>query len=135
MRTHQRLLVTATIALLLVATACGSGGSQSQKEVPVGVNAGPVKIGVVGPMTGLASFVGKNMVEGIQLAVEDINSKGGVDGRQVQYVVRDDEADPAKTSTAVRELIEKENVSALFGPAGSSNYLSIARLITDDKIP
>jgi branched-chain amino acid transport system substrate-binding protein len=86
-------------------------------------------------MTGLAGFVGKNMVEGIQLAVDDINGNGGLLGRQVEFVTRDDEADPAKTTTAVRELVEKEEISALFGPASTSAYLSVARIIEDNKIP
>lgn len=114
--------------------ACG-GGSGSKIAGGQGAPVTPIKIGIVGPMTGLAGFVGKNMVEGIQLAVEDLNEKGGVLGRQVEFVMRDDENDPAKTATAVRELIEKEHVSALFGPAGSTNYLSVSRIIEDNKIP
>ena len=118
--------------ILLLSAACGKSGEPS---VGVGSERNPIKIGVVGPMTGLAAFVGKNMVEGIQLAVEDINRDGGVDGRQVEFVIRDDEADPAKTTTAVRELIEKEEVSALFGPTGTSNYLAVARILEDARVP
>ena len=127
----KRSIAVAGLVLLL-STACGGGG---KPNVGVASARSPIKIGVVGPMTGLAAFVGKNMVEGIQLAVEDINRDGGVDGRQVEFVVRDDEADPAKTTTAVRELIEKEEVSALFGPAGTSNYLAVARIIEDAQVP
>jgi branched-chain amino acid transport system substrate-binding protein len=124
------------VAAVVVVLAMACGGGSSKIAGGGGPTAkGPIKIGVVGPMTGLAGFVGKNMVEGIQLAVEDLNAKGGVLGRQVEFVQRDDEADPAKTTTAVRELIEKEKVSALFGPAGTSNYLSIARIIEDNKVP
>ncbi|MEX2395309.1 MAG: ABC transporter substrate-binding protein [Actinomycetota bacterium] len=119
-------------ALLVLTMACGGGGTT---ETPVGEDDSPIKVGVVGPMTGLAGFIGKNMVEGIQLAVDDLNEDGGVLGRQVEFVVRDDEADPAKTATAVRELIEKEEVVAMFGPAGTTNYLSVSRVIEDNKIP
>jgi branched-chain amino acid transport system substrate-binding protein len=126
-------LLLILLPLALLAAACGGGASGPKSQVSGGD--GPIKIGVVGPMTGLAGFVGKNMVEGIQLAVEDLNKDGGVLGRQVEFVTRDDEGDPAKTTTAVRELVEKENVSALFGPTGSSNYLSVARIIEDNKVP
>jgi branched-chain amino acid transport system substrate-binding protein len=126
----RKIRVVAAVVLVLAL------GCTSKTAGPVSAQPkGPIKVGVVGPMTGLAGFVGKNMVEGIQLAVEDINKKGGLLGRQVEYVARDDENDPAKTATAVRELVEKENVSALFGPAGSSNYLSVSRIIEDNQIP
>jgi branched-chain amino acid transport system substrate-binding protein len=132
LRTHVSRYAVAAIVLSFVAAACG-GGENSRSQVTE--DDGPIKIGVVGPMTGLAAFVGKNMVEGIQLAVDDLNSDGGVLGRKVEFVQRDDEFDPAKTTTAVRELIEKEEVSALFGPASSTSYLAIARIIQDNQIP
>jgi branched-chain amino acid transport system substrate-binding protein len=125
-------LAVSLLVVTLVAAGCG-GGSDTRSDVTD--EGGPIKIGVVGPMTGLAGFVGKNMVEGIQLAVDDINAGGGVLGRQVEFVTRDDEGDPAKTTTAVRELVEKEEVSAMFGPASTSAYLSVARIIQDNKIP
>ncbi|MGH7860552.1 MAG: ABC transporter substrate-binding protein, partial [Candidatus Binatia bacterium] len=123
----------AVVLLALLAAACGGGEGETSRG---GDDEGPIRIGVVGPMTGLASFVGKNMVEGIQLAVEDINGSGGLlGGRLVEFVQRDDEFDPAKTSVAVRELIEKEEISALFGPASTSSYLSISRIIQDAAVP
>jgi branched-chain amino acid transport system substrate-binding protein len=128
----KKLTAVAAVVIVL-AVGCG-GGSGTKIAGGKGAPLEPIKIGVVGPMTGLAGFVGKNMVEGIQLAVEDLNKKG-VLGRQVEFVMRDDENDPAKTATAVRELIEKERVSALFGPAGSTNYLSVSRIIEDNQIP
>lgn len=127
----KRLLAVAGLVAVLAA-ACG-GGETSRGG---GEDKGPIRIGVIGPMTGLAAFVGKNMVEGIQLAVDDINANGGLlNGRLVEFVQRDDEFDPAKTSTAARELIEKEGVSALFGPASTTSYLSISRLIQDNTVP
>ena len=125
--------IAVSLALALVVTACGGGGDRP--GTGSSTDTSPIVIGVVGPMTGLAAFVGKNMVEGIQLAVDDLNAAGGVLGRQVRFVQRDDEYDPAKTTTAVRELIEKEEVVALFGPASTSTYLSIARIIQDANVP
>jgi branched-chain amino acid transport system substrate-binding protein len=134
-----RKIIAAAAAVLLLAVACGGGGdsgtNQTSGDDGDDGDDGPIRIGVVGPMTGLAGFLGKNMVEGIQLAVEDLNKAGGVLGRQVEFKTRDDEADPAKTTTAVRELIEKEEVTALFGPVGNTNYLSVARVIQDNKVP
>jgi branched-chain amino acid transport system substrate-binding protein len=121
------------IVLASLIAACGSGESTTNE--PGASDTSPIRIGVVGPMTGLAAFVGKNMVEGIQLAIDDINGDGGLLGRRVEFVIRDDEFDPAKTGTAVRELLDKEEVAALFGPASTTSYLSISRLIQDAKVP
>lgn len=129
----RRMLVGA-VAMLLVAMACADGDGTGTRSTEDG-DRRPIRVGVVGPMTGLASFVGKNMVEGIQLAVDDLNEDGGVLEREVEFVIRDDEADPARTSTAVRELVESEQVVALFGPSGAANYLAIERLISDAKVP
>jgi branched-chain amino acid transport system substrate-binding protein len=132
-------IFVAFVALLaILVAACGGGGksqvSGGDDNTSGSSPSGPIRIGVVGPMTGLASFVGKNMVEGIQLAVDDLNREKLL-GRQVVFVQRDDEFDPAKTVTAVRELIEKEHVVALFGPASATSYLSIKRIISDAQVP
>ncbi len=137
MRGKSITLVAVTTVLAILMAACG-GGKASKVSSPDGsgsTSSEPIKIGVVGPMTGLASFVGKNMVEGIQLAVDDINQEKLLGGRQVIFVQRDDEFDPAKTVTAVRELVEKEHVVALFGPASSTSYLSIKRIVNDAQVP
>lgn len=128
----KRAAVGAIVLALLIA-ACGSGESTTNE--PGAADTSPIRIGVVGPMTGLAAFAGKNMVEGIQLAIDDINQGGGLLGRRVEFVVRDDEFDPAKTGTAVRELLDKEEVVALFGPASTTSYLAVSRLIQDAKVP
>src|SRR5581483_10125146 len=139
MRSRKRALALTLMALLaLLAASCS--GTSSKVTPGSGSTANnastePIKIGVVGPMTGLASFVGKNMIEGIQLAVDDINKEKLLGGRPVVFVQRDDEYDPAKTVTAVRDLIEKEHVVAIFGPASATTYLSVQRIIHDAQIP
>jgi branched-chain amino acid transport system substrate-binding protein len=138
MRGKKRTSFLAVAALLAILGAACSGNSS--KVTGSGSSAAPastepIKIGVVGPMTGLASFVGKNMIEGIQLAVDDINQAKLLGGRPVEFVQRDDEYDPAKTVTAVRDLIEKEHVVALFGPASATTYLAVQRIIHDAQIP
>jgi len=138
MRGKNRTQVLAVAALLaIVGAACSGNASKVAGSASTASSAStePIKIGVVGPMTGLASFVGKNMVEGIQLAVDDLNQAKLLGGRPVEFIQRDDEYDPAKTVTAVRELIEKEHVVALFGPANATTYLSVKRIIDDAQIP
>src|ERR1700728_3663947 len=81
----------------------------------------PVKIGLDNPLTGTFAALGKNELIGAQLAVEQINAKGGIDGRQVELLVEDSTS--GDTATAVQKalkLIERDNVSFLLGNINSA---------------
>jgi branched-chain amino acid transport system substrate-binding protein len=80
-----------------------------------------VKIGLDNPLTGTFAALGKNELIGAQLAVEQINAKGGIDGRQVELLVEDSTS--GDTATAVQKalkLIERDNVSFLLGNINSA---------------
>lgn len=74
----------------------------------------PVKIGVVGPLSGPSSDFGKPMLQGMELAVEEINAVGGYLGRPLSLVVKDDRGDPEAGLQAARELAA-EGVVATIG--------------------
>ncbi|ELP5727443.1 substrate-binding protein [Vibrio vulnificus] len=95
----------------------------------------PIKIGVVLPLTGTFSVYGEQAVKGAQLAVEQINAKGGVLGRQLELVIRDNETDPAKTVKYSRELILNEDVFALLGPVSSSSRYAMSDIATELRTP
>ena len=69
--------------------------------------ADPIKIGVSGPFTGGSSSMGVSMRDGVRLAAEEINKAGGVLGRQLQLVERDDEAKNERGVQIAQELINK----------------------------
>jgi branched-chain amino acid transport system substrate-binding protein len=75
----------------------------------------PIKIGVTGPFTGGSAPMGVSMRDGVKLAVADINAKGGVLGRQLQLVERDDEAKNERGVQVAQELINKEKVVGTVG--------------------
>ncbi len=79
------------------------------------VAADPIKIGVSGPYTGGASPMGLSMRDGVRLAADEINKAGGVLGRQIQLVERDDEAKNERGVQIAQELINKEQVVADLG--------------------
>ena len=78
-----------------------------------GMAAEPIKIGVAGPFTGGSAPMGVSMRDGVKLAVAEINAKGGVLGRQLQIVERDDEAKNERGVQIAQELINKEKVLSL----------------------
>lgn len=95
----------------------------------------PIKVGVVLPLTGTFSGYGDKALKGAQLAVEQINARGGVNNRQIELIVRDNQTDPAKTVAYTRELIQQHNVHALLGPVSSSARYVMSELANKYKIP
>ena len=78
-------------------------------------NANNIKIGAVLSLTGPAAFYGENSRNGIELAVGEINSAGGINGKQVIVIYEDDSTDGTKAVTAAKKLIEIDHVDAIVG--------------------
>jgi branched-chain amino acid transport system substrate-binding protein len=97
--------------------------------------ADPIKIGVDGPFTGGSSSMGVSMRDGVRMAVDEINKAGGVLGRQIQIVERDDEAKNERGVQIAQELINKEKVVALVGYINSGVALASERFFQEAKIP
>ena len=96
---------------------------------------GPIKIGVTGPYTGGSSSMGVSMRDGVRLAVTEINKNGGVLGRQLQIVERDDEAKNEVGAQVAQELINKEKVVATLGFINTGVALAAQRFYQEAEIP
>ncbi|HEY9272866.1 ABC transporter substrate-binding protein [Achromobacter sp.] len=97
--------------------------------------ADPIKIGVAGPYTGGSSSMGVSMRDGVRLAIEEINKNGGVLGRQLVAVERDDEAKNERGVQIAQELINKEQVAATVGYINTGVALASQRFYQEAKIP
>ncbi|MBC7452416.1 MAG: ABC transporter substrate-binding protein [Massilia sp.] len=95
----------------------------------------PIKIGVAGPFTGGSAPMGVSMRDGVKLAVAEINAKGGVLGRPLQIVERDDEAKNERGVQIAQELINKEKVVATVGYINTGVALASQRFYQEAKIP
>jgi branched-chain amino acid transport system substrate-binding protein len=100
-----------------------------------GMAAEPIKIGVSGPFTGGSAPMGVSMRDGVRLAVNEINAHGGVLGRQIQLVERDDEAKNERGVQVAQELINKERVVATVGYINTGVALASQRFYQQAKIP
>jgi branched-chain amino acid transport system substrate-binding protein len=94
-----------------------------------------IRIGVSGPFTGGSSPMGLSMRNGIRLAAQEINQAGGVLGRRIQLVERDDEARNERGAQIAQELIRNEKVVALVGIANTGVALASQRYYQDAEIP
>ncbi|MFM9424615.1 branched-chain amino acid transport system substrate-binding protein [Variovorax sp. GrIS 2.14] len=97
--------------------------------------ADPIKIGVDGPFTGGSSSMGVSMRDGVRLAAAEINKAGGVLGRQIELVERDDEAKNERGVQIAQEFINKEKVTAVVGYINTGVALASQRFFQDAKIP
>jgi branched-chain amino acid transport system substrate-binding protein len=95
----------------------------------------PIKIGVSGPFTGGSSSMGVSMRDGVRLATDEINKAGGVLGRQIQLVERDDEAKNERGVQIAQEMISKEKVAATVGYINTGVALASQRFYQEAKIP
>ena len=120
------------IAIVLVCALLTLGCSQkTTPETPVETTAKAevIKIGIIGPME---MKFGKAMVEGAQLAVDEINAKGGIDGKRLVIVKADGKLKPDVTGKELRRLAYDENVNVIIG--GFSSGIVIANMDTIAEI-
>ncbi|WP_454743565.1 ABC transporter substrate-binding protein [Cupriavidus necator] len=101
----------------------------------VATAADPIKVGVSGPFTGGSSPMGVSMRDAIRLAAAEINRSGGVLGRPLQLVERDDEAKNERGAQVAQELIHREKVVATLGIINTGVILASARFYQEAKIP
>ena len=99
------------------------------------IAADPIKIGVNGPFTGGSSSMGVSMRDGVRLATKEINDAGGVMGRKIELVERDDEAKNERGVQIAQELVNKEKVTAVVGYINTGVALASQRFFQEAKIP
>jgi branched-chain amino acid transport system substrate-binding protein len=94
-----------------------------------------IKIGLVTALSGQSARAGEAITRGLQVAIDEINAKGGLLGKKLELVRRDDESIPAKGVIAARELYFKEKVAVLIGGLDSPVALAIVPIANDNKLP
>ena len=92
----------------------------------------PIRIGFLPALTGPSSSTGVAINRGTELAVEEINNAGGVNGRKVELVVRDTQSDPTKAVNGVAELVNRQKVNVVYGPLNSGEALAATPLLARD---
>jgi branched-chain amino acid transport system substrate-binding protein len=95
----------------------------------------PIRVGYLPALTGPSSATGIGINRGIQLAVQEINAAGGVNGRQLELITRDTQSDPTKAVNGAAELTHGEKVSVVFGPVNSGESLAVVPLLARANTP
>ncbi len=123
-RTALRLMTVALAAWLVLASGVGPSGA-----------ADPIPIGYITPLTGSPALEGTFMSQGVELAMAEINAKGGVLGRPLKVIIEDGRADPQESTSAAERLIVRDKVVALVGAWASSATLAVMNTVARHKVP
>jgi len=131
---NRRKLVTASAMLAVSAMSVAAVPAQAfTPKAEVGVSATEIKLGITIPMTGAAS-PGYNKVPGAMKAYFDyVNANGGVNGRKITLVVKDDQYVPTQAVSKTNELILKDKVFALVSPLGTANNKAVAASVNPGR--
>ena len=100
-----------------------------------GVSDREITIGQFAALTGPASQLGLRMQAGIKAQFDAVNQAGGINGRQLKLVSRDDGYEPDKAAQAVKALLNDDQVFALIGSVGTPTTLAALPAISDAKVP
>lgn len=112
-------------AIIVAVGALGAGTAFAQQ---------PVKIGAMYPLTGGGAVYGVPAMAGHQLAIEELNAKGGILGRKIESIERDDKLNPSAASSTMKELITKDKVDIVLGGLSSAVGLAMSEVSKQEKV-
>lgn len=133
----KMLAAVLAVGMILSLAACGNGGNsggsnnasasgQTQGEAKTevddtvqGVTDTEIKVGNTAAVSGAYAPVGVPFIAGIESYFKMINDQGGIDGRKITFVHKDDEFDPVKGKAYLQEMVEDEKVFAIVGHFGT----------------
>ena len=92
-----------------------------------------IKVGAILAVTGGASFLGAPESKTLEMLVEEINSKGGIGGKNIELIVKDSGANPEKAISFAKQLMEEDKVFAVIGPSTSGETMKIKGIMEEGK--
>ena len=123
------LIAALAVSLAIFIGACGSKKSSNSSSN------GSIKVGAIVSLTGSYAALGQPEQNTLNMEVKKINDAGGINGKQIDLMIKDDGTDDAKAVAAASELITQDHVVAILGPTGSSTTLAIRGNIDRAGIP
>ena len=127
----KKIFLAFSLIFSILMTSCVQKGGDVNTT---GATGDTIKVGVYGDTTGATSSFGQSTKNGIQLAFEEINAAGGINGKKLEMVFEDDQGTPEKAKTVISKLINQDKVVAVLGEVASSNSLAAAPVAQEAKI-
>jgi branched-chain amino acid transport system substrate-binding protein len=129
-----RTWVVGCVCALAVAVAAGCGSSSSGSSAP-GVSATSVTFGTHQPLTGPAAPGYSEIAPASKAFFEYLNSQGGINGRKINLIYKDDEYNPSKTVSVVHQLVLQEKVFGIFEGLGTPTHTKVVGYLNASKVP
>lgn len=133
MNISRRTLLGATAAVAVIgATGCsakpgGAGGGSA-------VTGDTIKLGINYELSGAVATYGQASVDGIKMAIDEVNAAGGVQGKKIELVSYDNKSDAAEATTLANKLMAQDKVLACMGPATSGNFKATIPVANKNKV-
>lgn len=135
-----KFLLNRVLSVLILATAIAgcnkspepAGGGNGNASAPAG---DPIKVGEFASLTGKEASFGQMSHHGTELAIDQLNSEGGVLGKKLQLLTEDNQSKAGESKTIARKLISRDGVVALLGEVASGRSLEAAPVCQENKIP
>lgn len=124
-------LMAAAVSVSML-SACSSDGGDGGSTAAAGDT---IKIGLNYELSGGVATYGQASVDGIKLAVDEINAAGGIDGKQIELVQYDNKSEPAEATTLATKMMTQDNVIAAIGPATSGSFKATIPVANQNKVP
>jgi branched-chain amino acid transport system substrate-binding protein len=128
MNIYKKIILKPLISVILLV-------SSTLLHAQQGVSDREVIVGQFAALTGPAAQLGLRMQAGIKAEFDAVNKAGGINGRQIKFVSRDDGYEPDKAAQAVKALLNDEQAFALIGSVGTPTTLAALPAINDAKVP
>jgi ABC-type branched-subunit amino acid transport system substrate-binding protein len=136
---RRRLTSVLAVVAVLAAAGCsssggGNGGSATEGD-STGVTATSVKIGAHYPLTGPAAPGYSKIGPAAKAFYDYVNDNGGVNGRKIEFIYKDDAYNPANTVSVTRQLVLQDKVFAIVGGLGTPTHTKVVDFLNQSKVP
>ena len=119
----------------LLAVGCGKNADTAPGAAPGAATTEPIKVGEFASLTGKEATFGQSSHHGTELAIDELNAKGGALGRKFELLTEDNQSKAGESKTIAQKLISRDGVVALLGEVASSRSLEAAPICQENKIP
>lgn len=126
-RNHVSSVIGIIISIVLASSFVFSAGCAKKEEKEI-------KVGAILCITGSGAVYGEDTQRGIQLAVNEINNSGGINGKPIKLIIEDDQTNPTQSASATTKLINQDKVQVIIGAVTSSSMLADAPIAERSKV-
>ncbi len=116
-----------------IITGAGALAATALAPATLRAQGAPLRLGVLTPLTGAGSADGPRMLAGMQAVAKEVNAAGGLLGRQIEFIIEDDQTNPDAAVKAARKLIDVDRVPVIMGTWASAVTTAVAPLCWESK--